>query len=114
MEKIHCPQCHHKTAAHLTNCNECGYPLKDREFKDYIELIRERPGFMSFIFALVSLFAPIRYFDIFFGLLAISLSFTSLKTKQETAFGMASLVVIGLAIILKSLSLWLGWPIYLL
>lgn len=113
MEKIPCPQCHHKTAAHLTKCNECGYPLKGREAERYLELMRERPGFMSFVFALMALFTPIRYLDVFFGLIAMSLSFTSLKTKQETAFGLASLMVLVLAIVLKSLSLWLGWSIYL-
>ena len=114
MEKISCPQCHHKTQAHLTKCNECGYPLKGRESERYLELMRERPGFMSFIFALVALFTPIRYIDVFFGLIAMSLSLTSLKTKQEAAFGLASLVVLGLAMLLKSLSLWFGWSIYLL
>lgn len=113
MEKVSCPQCHHKTAAHLTKCNECGYPLKGREAERYLELMRERPGFMSFVFALVALFTPIKYLDVIFGFVALSLSLTSLKSKQETAFGLASLMVLFLAIVLKSLSLWLGWSIYL-
>lgn len=115
MEKIECPQCHHKTAAHLNRCNECGYPLKeDKHFERLMLLASTRPSYMSFVSALVTLFLPIRYLDFLMGALTLSLVFTGFKSKKELGFAWSAIIVLLMALLLKILSVQNGFPIYII
>lgn len=114
MDKIECPQCHHKTASHLSCCNECGALLKEEPWLEkWLTLASDRPNFMSFILALVALFLPLRYLDVIVGLVALSLSFQGIKKKEEQGFAFAAMVIVGLSLLVKLLAFYFAIPIYL-